>query len=246
MGAGHGCVPVGVVADGQLAHPGLPGASVPVEAVKQVALRLGRDHQVGAAAREGAGGRAGDRDADRHPGPGQVPQPGVLDVEVGAVMADVAAVEEGADDLHGLFEHLQPYVGGRPAPADDVFVEVLAGAEAEPEPALGEDLECRGLLGDDGGVVAGGRTGHVRHQANVLGRLCRRAEHRPGVRGVALLLEPGKVVVGGDGEVESRLFRGHHVPYELSRSGLFGHHRVADSHHAKRFSPEILIKHELM
>ena len=64
------------------------------------------------------------------------------------------AVEQLADDLDRLDEHLLPDADRRPALADDVLVEVLPGAEPEGEAPVGEDLQGRGLLGDDRRVVA--------------------------------------------------------------------------------------------
>jgi hypothetical protein len=52
-----------------------------------------------------------------------------------------------------------------------VFVEVLAAAEPEGEPAVGEDLESGGILRDDGRVVAHGRTRDVGEQLDVFGGL---------------------------------------------------------------------------
>src|SRR5690606_31506783 len=82
--------PVGVVAHRELAHPRLARAAVPVEGVEEPGLRLGGDHQVGEASREGAGALAGDRETDRGRLGRQVPQPGRLHVEVRAAAVDVA------------------------------------------------------------------------------------------------------------------------------------------------------------
>ena len=112
-------------------------------------MRLDGDHHVGELPGDLAGLLTGDGDADRHPLLGQVPELRRLDVEVLAAEVGVAvAVEELADDPDRLDEHLLPDVGARPAAADDVLVEVLPRAEAEGEPAVGQDLQGRGLLGD--------------------------------------------------------------------------------------------------
>ena len=52
-----------------------------------------------------------------------------------------------------------------------MLVEILAGAQTEGEAAVGEDLQRRGLLRDDGGVVAHRRTGDVGEQVDLLGRV---------------------------------------------------------------------------
>ena len=56
-------------------------------------------------------------------------------------------------DLQRLAQHLVPFPHRRPAGADDVLVEVLAAAQAEGEPAVGERADRAGLLRHDGGVV---------------------------------------------------------------------------------------------
>ena len=87
--------------------------------------------------------------------------------------------EQLADDLDGFAQHLLTPRHRRPALADDVFVEVLATAEPKGEPAVGKDLQSCGFLRDDGGVVAHRRTGDVREQLDLFGRVGHSAEHRP-------------------------------------------------------------------
>ena len=115
--------------------------------------------------------------------------------------------------------------------ADDVLVQVLAGAEPEGEPPVGKQLHGRRLLRDDGGVIAADRAGDVRHQRNVVGRLGGRAEHAPRVRGVALRVQPREVVVADDREVEAGLLGEGDVSHQLLRTRLLAHHRVADQGH---------------
>lgn len=148
-----------------------------------------------------------------------------------AVMAHITATEERSNHFHGLFQHLQTNVGGGPASAHHMLVEVLAGAETESEPPLGEQLHRRGLLSDHRRVVSHGRACHVRHQRDPRRGLCGRAEHAPCVRGVPLGVQPRKEVVRSDGEVEAGAFGAHRVLDELTRTGLLGHHRVSDQHH---------------
>ena len=93
---------------------------------------------------------------------------------------------QGPDDLDGLLEHLVAQSGKRPPPPDNVLIEVLARAEPEGEPPVGQQLHGRRLLRDDGGVISADRAGDIRHERNPLGRLSSRAEHAPRVRGMAL------------------------------------------------------------
>jgi hypothetical protein len=87
--------------------------------------------------------------------------------------------EQLADDLDRFAKHLLTSRHRRPASADDVFVEIFSTAEAEGESAVGEDLQSCGFLRDDGGVVAHRRTGDVREQLDLFGRVGHSAEHRP-------------------------------------------------------------------
>ncbi|EGJ79152.1 putative oxidoreductase [Streptomyces sp. Tu6071] len=234
VGAGERGLAVGVVGDGELADAGFARAAETVEVGEESRLGLGGDDEVGEAAGEGAGAGSGDGDADRRGGLGQVPQLGVLDAEVLPVVVDGLAVEQGADDADGLLQHLDADPRGRPAAPDDVLVEVLAGAEAETEAALRQELDGRGLLGDDRRVVAHGRAGHVRHERQALGGLRDGAEDAPGVGRVALFPQPGEVVVGHDGEVESGLLGTDRVRHQLAGACLFGHEGVSDTGHGTR------------
>jgi hypothetical protein len=227
-------VPVGVVADGQLADPGLARPAVPVVGVEESALRLHGDHEVGEPPGDLARAVARHRHPDRRRLVGKVPEPGVLHVEVGAVTAHVPALEERPDDVEGLLQHLQADVGGGPARAHHVLAEILARAQAQPEPPLAQQLHRRGLLGHDRRVVPDGGTRHVGHERDPGGGLRGRPEHTPGVRRVALALQPGEVVVRGHGEVETRLLRPHHVRHQVPGAGLLRHHRVSEVRHVPR------------
>jgi hypothetical protein len=228
--AGHRGVPVGSVRDAELADPRLAPAAGGVEHLAQLGPWLDGDHQVGVLTGQGGRLLPGHGDADPYGLIGQVPQLGRVHVEVRAAVVDVAAGEQGADDLDGLGELLVPDVRRLPALADDVLVEVLAGTEAEGEATLGQERHGGGLLGDDRRVVAHGRVGHVRHERDALGRLGGGAEDAPGVRRVALGVEPGVVVVGDHSEVEAGLLGPDHVPHQLPGSRLLTHHRVTDPH----------------
>ena len=60
---------------------------------------------------------------------------GILDGVVRAVVGDDVAGPEGADHLDGFCEHHAAHGCGRPVLAEDMFVEALAGSDAEAEPA---------------------------------------------------------------------------------------------------------------
>ena len=170
------------------------------------------------------------RDADRHAALGQVPDARRLDPEVLAVVVDELARVERADHLDRLLEHVLARGDSRPARADHVLVEVLPAAEAEGEPAVGEQLDGRGLLRDHGRVVARRRAGHVGHEVDPLRRVGDGAEDAPGVGRMTLSREPREVVVAHDLEVEARLLGADRPPHEVLGSALFGHQGVADAH----------------
>ena len=121
--------------------------------------------------------------------------------------------------------------GKRPVSPDNVLIEVLARAEPEGEPPVGQQLHGRRLLRDDGGVIAADRAGDVRHERDLLCRLSSRAEHAPRVRGMALCVQPREVVVADDREVEAGFLGEGDVSHQLLRTRLLAHHRIADQGH---------------
>src|SRR4051794_4902811 len=234
-------VAVGVVRHRDLTDAWFALAAGGIEELAELLVRLDGDHHVGEPAGEVARLLARDGDTDRRRLVGQVPQPRRLDLEMLAADVDVAAGEQRTDDLDGFLESLVTDVRRGPALSDDVLVEVLAGAEAEGEPALAQQLHRGGLLGDDGRVVAEGRAGDVGHQRDPRRRPRGGAEHRPRIGRVALLVEPWEVVVGDDGEVEAGGLGGDHVVDQLARAGLLAHHRVAPLGHGSSSALRVVV-----
>ena len=74
-----------------------------------------------------------------------------------AVVVGEVALPQLAHHLDGLLEHLQPDVLARPAVAEDVLVERLAGADAQGEPAVELHGGGRRGLGHDRRVHPHGR-----------------------------------------------------------------------------------------
>ena len=185
---------VGVPADRDLADrprarrrsAGAPSASF--QAVDQVGLGLDRDQVVGERREPLDRLLARDGDADRRrprrAGPRSGPSRRGSTRRCRSTSSPVCSARMISIASSSMSWRV---VDRRPALADDVLVEVLAAAEAEGEPAVGEQLQRRRLLRDDGRVVAHRRAGHVGHQLDPLGGLRDRAEHRPGVRRVPLL-----------------------------------------------------------
>ncbi len=225
----------GVPADRDLPHgpgpgpDGGPGDAVPP--VDELLLGLDGDEVVGQRRERLQALLAAQRDGDVDAVLGHVPQPGRVDVEVLAAVGDEVAGHQLPDDLDGLAQHVLPGRDAGPALADDVLVEVLAAAEAQGEAALGEELEGRGLLRDDGRVVAHRRAGHVGHEVDPARRVGDGAEDGPRVRRVALLGEPGGVVVARDEEVEAGVLGAHRGVDELAGAVLLGHQGEAEAGH---------------
>ena len=117
--------------------------------------------------------------------------------------------------------------GGRPAPADDVLVQVLARAEAEMEAAVAHRGDRGGLLRDDRRVVADRRAGDERDQVDSLGLHGQRTEHAPRVGAVFVRIQPGMEVVGDREEVEARLLRPRRLGKQVRRVVQLAHQAVA-------------------
>ena len=145
-------------------------------------------------------------------------------------MAELRTLPEPAHDLDRLLEHLQPHVGLRPAVAEDVLVERLAAADAEREAALEQDGRRRGRLGDDRGVDPDGRARHRGRHVHGRDRAGERADHRPHERALALLVDPGVVVVGDPQAIEAGVLGQPRLVDQLVRTELLAGQEVADAH----------------
>jgi len=145
------------------------------------------------------------------------------------MMALLAALPQQADHLDSLLEHLQAHVGLGPAVAQDVLVERLAAADAEPEAPLVHDRASRGGLRDDGRVDAHGGAGDAGGDRQ-LGDLSERPDDRPHERAVPLLVVPRVVVVGDPQRMEARLFGAPRLVDELTRPELLTRQEAPDPH----------------
>jgi len=85
---------------------------------------------------------------------------GVLDRVVPSAMGALAALPQQPDHLHRLLEHLEADVGAGPSIAEDMLVERLARAHAEPEAPRHHRGHRRRRLGDDRRMDADRRTRH--------------------------------------------------------------------------------------
>ncbi len=163
-----------------------------VPRIDQFLVGLDRDEVVGELDEPVDGLLPADRHRDAGRDVGHVPETGGVHLEVIAAPVDQFAAEQLADDLDGFAQHVLAAFDGGPALADDVLVEVLAAAQAEGEPPVGQDLHRGGLLGDDGRVIPHRRAGHVGVEIHPFGGVRHRAQHRPRVGRVALRRQPGE------------------------------------------------------
>src|SRR5581483_6071152 len=122
----------------------------------------------------------------------------------------------------GLLEHLEALVGERPPVAQDVLVQVLAGADTEEEAALEHRRDGRGGLRDHGGMDPDQRAGDAGADADLLGRVRDAAERRPHERAVPLSVDPRVVVVGDEREREAGALGENRLPNELARRVVLG------------------------
>jgi hypothetical protein len=126
-------------------------------------------------------------------------------VEVSSPIVLEFARQQTLDDVDRFRQALMTLPPAGPACADDMFVQALSRPEPEGKAVVAEQSHRGRALGDDRRMVAHDRTGHRRHQADALGGVGQRSQDRPGERRMALLLEPGKVVIGNGREVEAGL-----------------------------------------
>ncbi len=144
-------------------------------------------------------------------------------MQVATPVALRPAAPEQADDVDGLFQHLEPHVGGRPTLAYHVLVQVLTRTDSERETTVGQHRHSGGGLGHDGRVVADEGTGDGGHQVQLLGALRHRPQHGPSEGAVALSLEPGMKVVGHHGELETGVLGELCLPNQVVWCALLGH-----------------------
>ena len=155
----------------------------------------------------------------------------MIEAKILAAIIGELARQEVLDDVDRFRQPLLALAPAGPAGADDVLVESLARTEPERETIVAEQRHRGGALRDHRGMVAHGRAGHRRHQADAPRRIGERAQHRPGERGVALLLEPGREVIGQRGNVEAGLLGALRVAHQRGRPVLFRHELVAELEH---------------
>ena len=135
-----------------------------------------------------------------------------------------------ADEVDRLGQHLLADRRPRPAVAEDVLVQVLAGSHAQEEAALEHLLGGRGGLGDYRRVDPDQGTGDAGADAKPAGRLGDGAERRPDEWTLALLVDPRVVVVGDRGEAEARLLGHRGLSHQRPRSVLLAGETEADLH----------------
>src|SRR5215211_3025151 len=220
-----------VPANLHLAEAGLVLAGLLGEVVNEIRLRGGTHVAVPDLCRDPDRLGAEGRDVDGRRLVGQGVEAGVLHGVVLAVVALVAALPQQPNHAHRLLHHLQSDIGGWPVISEYVLVEVLAAADAEPEASLEHRRRGGCRLGDDRRVDADGGAGDAGAEAHPLGGGGDPADHRPHERALALLVDPGVVVVRDPGGTESHLLRPPGVADEIVGRVLFAGEHVAHLGH---------------
>jgi hypothetical protein len=204
-----------------------PGAATP-EGLHEPGVRLGGHEAVPDPAGQLGGLRAAGRDQDRRRRLGKRVEPGVVDLVVAAAEVLEAAFPEAPDDRHRLLEHLVPHVGRRPLRAGHVLVQVLARADAEPEPARHHRGDRRRGLGHDRGMDPEQRARDARGDGQALGGLGDPAQGGPDERALPLPVRPWVEVVGDHREAEAGLLRARRLAHELPWLELLAGELVPD------------------
>ena len=112
-----------------------------------------------------------------------------------------------------------------------MLVQVLAGTEAEREPAGQHRADGRRGLSDDRRMRSDQRAGDAGGELESLRRLRDPAEHTPDERALALGVDPGVEVVGDHREGEAQLLRPRGVANEVERCVLLGREPIAELRH---------------
>jgi MFS family permease len=157
-------------------------------------------------------------------------QPRRLDRVVPPGMGDELAGQQFPDHVDRFLEHLHAFLGAGPPAAKDVLVQRLPGADAEGEPAPGQQRRCRGGLRHDGRVLAQQRAGHRRGHRQRRG-LRYRADQGPHEPGLPLLVQPGVEVIGDPQGIEPGLFREPGLPDQLIGAVLLAGQEVTVAGH---------------
>src|SRR3954454_23124106 len=112
-----------------------------------------------------------------------------------------------------------------------MLIQALPGPKPEGKAIIAKQSHCGSSLSDNRRMIAHDRTGHRRHQANMLGRVGQRAQDRPDERCVALFLNPGREVIRYGRKFETSLLRAPDVAHEIGWAVLFRHQLVAELDH---------------
>ena len=158
-----------------------------------------------------------------------VPDPGRVDVEVVAPVGDqVAVCSARMISTASASISWRVSTPGQPSPTTCSlrFSPLPSPSVNGPRPAAAPSRPSARRR-----PVAHRRAGHVGHQVDPRGRVGDRAEHRPGVRRMPLLGQPGREVVAHHLEVEPGLLGPGREPHQVARPVLLGHQRVAEVGH---------------
>jgi hypothetical protein len=146
-------------------------------------------------------------------------------------MCLLASSPEEAHDLDRLLEQLEPLVRQRPAVAERVLVEILAGADAGQEAPRHHRGDGRRSLGDDRRMDADHRARDACADTDLLRRLRDAAERCPDERALSLGVDPGVVVVGDEAVRKAGSLCDRCLAHKLVRRVVFGRECEAEFRH---------------
>ena len=123
-----------------------------------------------------------DREHDRRRRDRPREQLGVFDAVVRSRVVHVVAVQEGTDDLDGLFEHGAPFGRAGPSLPHDMLAEPLSAAEPEEESAFEHRRDRRGRVRHHHRMHSNDRSRNTGPETQVLSRGGNPADHAPKAR----------------------------------------------------------------
>jgi len=135
---------------------------------------------------------------------------------------------EEADERYGLLQHGAPCRPRRPVVTEDVFVEVLPSPHAKHKASWQQRGRRRGCLGDDSGVHPDERARHSSAHPQPLSRLGNAADDAPHKGTLALLGDPGMIVIREHGKREAGILRLFGIAHQGARAVFFAGGLIAD------------------
>src|SRR2546423_13058155 len=133
------------------------------------------------------------------------------------MMAPQAPLPEAADEGYGLFQHGAPCRSWRPGVAEEVLVEVLPRPHAKHKAPWQQRGRSCSRLRDDGRMHPDEWARHASAHPQPRSRLGDATDDAPHKGALALLSEPGMIVIREHGKGEAGLLRLLGIAYQVAR-----------------------------